>query len=72
MLVIVLLLVVVLVDEVGVGLEIADQRMALSKRQSGLLGLLAHEPTNIFKPVSTSVDGFGAGHIQSNRGVLLD
>src|SRR5258708_10453627 len=46
--------------------------MALSKGKGGLLGLLAHEPANIFEPVSTALDGFGAGRIQSHCGVFLD
>ena len=46
--------------------------MALSKAERGLFGLLAHEPANIFEPVSTALNGFGAGRIQSHRGVLLD
>src|ERR1700757_4321113 len=71
-LVIVLGLIVILVNEVGVGFQIADQRMALRKAEGGLFGLLADEPANIFKPVSTALNGFGAGRIQSHCGVFLD
>jgi hypothetical protein len=46
--------------------------MALSKAEGGLFGLIAHKPAHIFEPVSAALDGFGAGCIQSNCGVLLD
>src|SRR5258708_4106806 len=46
--------------------------MALGKAEGGLFGLLAHEPANIFKPVSPALDGFGAGCIQSHCGAFLD
>src|ERR1700757_2463672 len=71
-LVIALVLILVLVDEVGVGFQIADQRMALGEAEGRLFVLLAYESANIFESVSTTLNGFGAGGIQSHCGVFLD
>ena len=46
--------------------------MGLGKAEGGLFGLLAHEPANVLEPVSTALDGFGAGGVQGSRGVLFD
>src|ERR1700756_1512639 len=46
--------------------------MALGKAEGGLFGLLAHESANIFKSVSTALNGFGAGRIQGHCGVFFD
>src|ERR1700751_2448038 len=46
--------------------------MALGKAEGGLFGLLAQESANIFKSVSTALNGFGADRIQGHCGVFFD
>src|SRR3974377_513434 len=46
--------------------------MALSKTESGLFGLLAEQPANIFQPVSAVVDGLSTRPVQGDCGMFFD
>jgi hypothetical protein len=44
--------------------------MALGETESGLFGLLANEPANVFKPMGVALEGLGASGIQDRPGML--
>ena len=43
----------VVVNEVGIGRQISDQGMALGEGESALFGLFTNESANVFDPSST-------------------
>ncbi len=60
------------VDEVGIDGQIADQGMTFDEAESGLFGLLTNEPANVFEPIGAALERLGAGCIQGRWGMLLD
>ena len=60
------------VNEVGVGFQIADQWMALGEAESALFGLFTNQSANVFEPMGAGLECLGAGGIQAAAGVLLN
>jgi hypothetical protein len=60
------------INELGVGLKIANQRMALGEAESALFRLLTHETANIFESIGTAFERLGAGRVQGDCGMFLD
>ena len=46
--------------------------MALGETESGLFGLFANEPTNVFEPMGAALERLGAGCIQDRPGMFPD
>src|SRR5690349_2482440 len=69
---VIIVVLLVVVNEVGIGTQISDQGMALGKGESALFGLFANESANVFDPVSTVLEGLGAGRIQDGRGMFVN
>jgi len=68
----IIVVLLVVVNEVGVGAQIADQGMAFGEVESALFGLFTNEPANVFDPVGTALECFGAGCIQDGSGMFFD
>ena len=57
------ILVLLLVDELGVDFQIADQGVALGKAEVALEGLFADEPLDVFEPVGAASNRLAAGRV---------
>jgi hypothetical protein len=57
-------LVVLVVDELGIDSQIADQGMAFSELQRALLVLFADEPLDVFEPAGTAFKRLAACRIE--------
>jgi hypothetical protein len=69
---VIIVVLLVVVNEVGVGAQIADQGMAFGEVESALFSLFTNEPANVFDPVGTVLKGLGAGCIQDGCGMFVN
>jgi hypothetical protein len=69
---VVLILVLLLVDELAVDFQIADQGMALGKAEVTLRGLFAEEPLDVFETAGAAFERLAAGCVQGDCGVFVN
>src|SRR4029077_12660215 len=69
---VIIVVLLVVVNEVGVGAQIADQGMAFGEVESALFSLFTNEPANVFDPVGTVLECLAAGCIQDGCGMFVN